>query len=55
MERENVLREMVVGLMKFGLEITESSPSGSSGDMEGKGLTAGYGSNVISLGYTHGR
>lgn len=30
---------MIVGLMKFGLEITESSLSGSSGDMEGEGLT----------------
>lgn len=54
-ERDNVLREMVVGLMKFGLEITESSPSGSSGDMKGKGLTAYYGSYSVSLGYVHGR
>ena len=57
MERRNVIWEMVVGLMKFGLEITESNPSGSggSGDMKGKGLTAGYGPHSISLGYVHGR
>ena len=54
MERRKVIREMFVGLMKFGLEITESSPGGF-GDMKGKGLIAGYGPSSISLGYTHGR
>lgn len=57
MERRDVIWKMVIGLKQFGLKITESESSGtgSSGDMKGKGLTAGYGPHSISLGYVHGR